>query len=381
MPVALGDLLSYGLTLLLSSGSAAPASQPATQPASQPALAQAPAVQIDHDAEVDGLEFPMEIKSSPGVTLAATLSVPTNAPNCPAVVLVSGSGPQDRDETLLGKKPFAVLTEELLRRGIATLRYDDRGVAESTGDFDSATTFDFADDAAAAVRALRDVDGIGPIGIVGHSEGGLIAPIVATREDDVDFIILLGGPTVPGHEVLARQQVDLLKASGLSDEHVRRIAEQSKVLFDAIRSDAADEIIRKAAANLVLVQVGLQPADEVPAPMETMVDELLKQLTSPWMKTFLAYDPGETLQAVDVPMLLVFGELDLQVSAEQNLAGLATLFPDEDDRPTSLVLPKMNHLFQVARTGSMAEYAGLGESMEDPLADELATWIKALDDE
>lgn len=267
------------------------------------------------------------------VVLAGTLTYPRNATKAPAVVLVTGSGPQNRDEELLGHKPFWIWADTLTKAGFAVLRYDDRGVAKSTGKFKGTTTADFALDAKAAVEYLRyrpDIDG-SKIVVMGHSEGGLIAPIVASEDEKLAGIVLLAGPGITGEAILRKQIPDLVKAAGASD---------------AI-----------AATQLASIEKEAQ--------------------TEPWLKFFWHYDPAPTIKKVKCPVLAINGELDLNVNADTNLAAIeAALKEGGNNRYLLRKLPKLNHLLQTAITGSGQEYAKIEETVAPLALDEVTAWLK-----
>ena len=322
--------------------------------------------------------FPYEaadvVFGSDGITLAGTLIVPDGSGPFPAAVLVSGSGPQDRDESLLGHKPFLVLADALARNGIATLRYDDRGVGGSTGDPLGATTVDLASDAKAAVDFLRDQPNIEAIGIIGHSEGGLIAPIVALDNADVAFVVLLAGPGLPGADVLLTQTEELMSAEGAPDSVV------------AWRMDWNDDVIAIAASDLesgdaaaAMWERLTEAAVDAPAGMEGLVTdagigEIVAAFTDPWMRFFLAYDPAPALGQISVPVLAMIGSLDLQVSAAENIPALEEALSGNGDA-TVKTLPGLNHLFQNASTGAVSEYAVIDETFDPDTMQTTADWI------
>lgn len=301
-----------------------------------------------------------------GVTLAGTLTVPEGKGPFPAVVLISGSGPQDRDETLLGHKPFLVVADHLTRRGIAVLRYDDRGTAKSTGDFATATSDDFATDALAAFLWLKDRKEIDRrrVGLVGHSEGGLIAPMVAADVPAVAFTVLLAGPAVDGEAILVEQARLISLASGAPAEAAAAQNAIFATAVAAIAANASDPAKAKSEAEAALVAGGVPKAQaEVQA----------AQLTTPWFLRFLTYDPAPALQRGGQPMLALFGEKDLQVPPLQNAEVLKRLRPTAEVE----VVPSLNHLFQTAKTGSPGEYAEIEETMSPAVLDRVATWISA----
>lgn len=316
--------------------------------------------------------FPYEARpvtfdgGAPGVKLAGTLTVPPGAGPFPAVVLISGSGPQDRDETLMGHKPFLLLADTLTRRGVAVLRYDDRGTAQSTGTFGTALGRDFADDAAAAHAWLRTQPGIDParVGLMGHSEGGLIAPQVAGRDPAVAFVVLLAGPGVPGREIMQVQRRAVLRAMGLPPAAVESAAAQGDALDAAILASLSPEAARTEARRL-LTAAGV--------PAET-VEGQVAMLASPWYRDFLAHDPRPALKALKVPVLALNGSVDAQVVASQNLPALREALAGN---PAAEVveLPGLNHLFQTSATGDPGEYGNLPETMSPAALKVISDWI------
>jgi hypothetical protein len=317
------------------------------------------------------------VASVAGVRLAGTLTLPEGRGPFPAVVLVSGSGPQDRDETLLGHRPFAVLADHLARRGIATLRYDDRGTARSTGDFAAATSADFADDAEAAVRWLRARPEVARdrVGIAGHSEGGLVAPLVAARTRDVAFIVLLAGPGLPGDSILLLQQGLIARAQGMPAPTVDQLVATNRRFFAAVRAgrDSADAARRVSA--LVDEVVGGLPEGQRDA-QRTQLGGGARQLLAPWMRWFIAHDPRPALRRVQVPVLALNGALDLQVPPRENLEAIGAALREAGNRDVTLAeLPQLNHLFQTARTGAPSEYATITETFAPAALERVSTWI------
>ena len=311
--------------------------------------------------------------SAAGVTLAGTLTLPEGNGPFPAVVLVTGSGPQDRDETLLGHKPFLVLSDHLTRAGIAVLRYDDRGVGGSTGEFASATSRDFASDALAAVAFLHARRDMGAVGIVGHSEGGLVGPMAAAESDAVDFVVMLAGPGITGREIVQLQSALIARADGASEETVRANNATQAELFDIVAAEPDPQAaLPRLRAALEKASAALPPGQATPEAMEAQI----AQLNSPWFRFFLTYDPRPTLARVDVPVLALNGSLDLQVPAEVNLREVgAALAAGHNQDATTRLLPGLNHLFQRAETGSPSEYANIQETMNPVALDAVSSWI------
>jgi fermentation-respiration switch protein FrsA (DUF1100 family) len=307
------------------------------------------------------------------ITLGGTLVIPEGAGPFPVAVLISGSGQQDRDESIMGHKPFLVMADWLARQGIATLRYDDRGVGESGGNPMGATTADFAEDARAAVVFLAGDERFSAVGLIGHSEGGLIAPLVAAQAD-VAFTVLLAGPGVSGADVLARQTEDLMLAEGVS-----RSAVDWRVGWGT-------EIIALAASDMDSAEVAAQirrvmstAAAEVPQGHEQTVsdaaiEETVAGFTDPWMRYFLAYDPQPALEALAIPVLALIGDLDLQVSAELNIPALETALAGNADA-TVTELDGINHLFQTATTGAVSEYGQIEETFAPQAMALVSGWI------
>lgn len=317
-----------------------------------------------------------------GVTLAGTLTVPKGKGPFPAVVLVSGSGPQDRDESLMGHRPFAVLADQLARAGIASLRYDDRGVKGSTGAFATATSLDFADDAEGAVRFLKGRPGIAPgrIGIAGHSEGGLIAPIVAARSRDVGFLVLLAGTGVPGEQVIVAQGAAIMRAQGLPEEEVRgNTALQVKVLEIARTTPRAEEAAPRIAAAVDAHVATLAPEKRAAFDgLRKTLDAQIAQFSNPWFRFFLTYDPRTSLSRVRVPVLVLNGGRDLQVLPGQNVPEIErALLRAGNPRVVVRVLPGLNHLFQHCRTGSPDEYGQIEETFAPEAIRQIVAFVRS----
>ncbi len=302
-----------------------------------------------------------------GDTLAATMTVPQGKGPFPAVLLICGSGPHDRDETLLDHKPFLVLSDYLTRKGVLVLRADKRGVGKSTGSYATATSADFADDAEAGVRYLKARAEADPhrIGLIGHSEGGTIAPMVAVRDRDVAFVVLMAGTAVPGDQILAEQHRLISLANGEPTEKVAKENAQEKELLAEIAKEKDDAAVEKLMREKL--------AGQVP---DAQIGAQVKTLTSPWFRYFLAYDPGPTLRKVQCPLLALSGSLDLQVPPAQNLPVMRKALEEGGNKHFEIdELPGLNHLFQTAKTGSPAEYAEIEETIAPVALDKIATWI------
>jgi len=303
-----------------------------------------------------------------GISLAGTLTMPESGAPHAAVILVTGSGPQNRDGELFGHKPFWVIADHLTRHGIAVLRYDDRGVGASSGNFATATSADFASDAAAAFKFLKGNPGIDPgrIGLLGHSEGGMIAPMVAAVHEDVAFLVLLAAPGVPIDSLLLTQNRMLGKASGLSEDRLDANANINRRIYDLLREEP--EGLEEQLRALLSPVFGAQAS--------AALDQEMTRLTSPWMRYFIKHDPARCLRRVKCPVLALNGGNDLQVSPQENLSGIASALGSSGNATvTTKELPGLNHLFQQSRTGLPSEYGLITETISPVVLNEIREWI------
>ena len=320
-----------------------------------------------------------------GHTMAGTFTRPADGGPFPAVILISGSGPQDRNEALMGHRPFLVLADHLTRRGIAVLRYDDRGVGQSTGAFATAITPDFASDALAAVAFLKtryDVNSAA-IGLAGHSEGGVVAPIAAAESDDVSYIVLMAGTGVNGERILYAQAALILRAGGATEEEIASNRARQERIFEVLKSEpvleragqAIEAIIRaslETATDAELAQAGITDS----ASAETVIAAQVQQLNTPWFRYFLTYEPAEMIEQVTVPVLAINGEKDLQVPYEENLREIeAALQRGGNTRYEIRAFPDLNHLFQHSETGAPSEYQAIEETWSVEVMEVIADWI------
>ena len=316
---------------------------------------------------------------SGNVTLAGTLTIPEGTGPFPAALMITGSGAQDRNEEIFQHKPFWVIADHLSRRGIAVLRVDDRGVGESTTDANpnDDTSHDFARDVEAGVDFLRSQPRINPdaIGLIGHSEGGVIAPIVASRNPDVAFIILMAGTGVRGDELLLAQTAAIMQADGASDDELTATAHTNRKLFATL----LDESLEPAEAERQMrAVIEADPAFAMATPEEQQAGMALAiaQLNTPWMKAFAQHDPTTSLKLVTCPVLAINGELDLQVPWQQNLPAIkAALESGGNTDVTTRTFPDLNHLFQHSETGLISEYGQIEETISPEVLDLLAVWI------
>ncbi len=301
------------------------------------------------------------------VTLAATLTIPQGKGPFPAVVLITGSGPQDRDESLLGHKPFLVLSDYLTRHGIAVLRADDRGTAKSTGNFQTATTADFATDTEAGIAYLKTHPEINlhKIGLIGHSEGGIIAPMIAARNKDVAFIVMMAGSGVRGDEILVAQVQAIAESSGKSHEEAVKEGAKQRELLTLVENEKDPAVLEKELKEKM--------AGEVP---DAQIGAEIKALTTPWFRYFLTYDPATALRKVTCPVLAINGEKDRQVPPEQNLPAIRKALEEASNKHFEVdELPGLNHLFQTAKTGAPSEYAQIEETISPVALDKMTGWI------
>lgn len=311
------------------------------------------------------------VNEKEGNTLAGTLTIPEGEGPFPAMVLVSGSGQQNRDEELMNHRPFWVVADYLSRRGIAVLRYDDRGIGGSTGEVENATSMDFSYDAEAAFDYLRNRKEINAskVGILGHSEGGVINFMVAARRPEVAFLVSLAGPSVNGIEVLKEQQKAILRASGMPEEAVQFNSNTNTQMFDIIEASSsreeADSLLRQ-----LLKGWGYN---------EELTEQTVSQMASPWMYYFLRYDPTEAIIKTNCPALLLNGSKDLQVIASQNLSGYEKVITEHGKSNLTLrELPDLNHLFQHCETGSPNEYFEIEETISPEVLEMIVGFVKGI---
>lgn len=305
------------------------------------------------------------------VRLAGTLTLPEGPGPFPAAVLLSGSGPQDRDESVWEHRPFAVLADHLTRQGIAVLRFDDRGFAESTGDFASATISDFASDAEAAFAYLQahPATNAQATGLIGHSEGGIHAPLAAQGNPEIAFIILLAAPGTTGADLLYDQTQLIMAANGADDASLDTLGSTIRRLQSVLMAAGSPDEAR-TALDAVLTPADMMSMGNPP----DMRDLLIQQMTRQWYLDLLAYDPEPVLADVQQPVLAMNGTLDLQVPYHQNLSGIREALSANPD-VTIHALDDHNHLFQRAQTGTISEYAQIEETFAPDALDLISDWI------
>ena len=316
------------------------------------------------------------------ISLAGTLTLPEKEGNFPVVILISGSGAQNRDEELLGHKPFLVISDHLTKNGIAVLRYDDRGVGKSEGNFKIATSADFATDVESAIAYLKTRKEIDKkkIGLMGHSEGGLIAPMVASQSEDVSFIVLLAGTGLRGDKIILLQQALIAEADGTSDSGIKEATDAFTKAVDMVMKSDDDQKLKTDLTNFINELIENDPNAEIPGGMtkEDFVSTQVNEISSPWMKYFLKLDPAIAIEKVKCPVLAINGEKDLQVPPKENLEAIKTaLAKGGNEKVTTVELPNLNHLFQECETGSPKEYANIEQTISPTALTLILDWIKA----
>ncbi len=314
------------------------------------------------------------------IKLAGTLTLPNKEGNFPAAILISGSGPQNRNEEVFGHKPFLVLSDYLTKNGIAVLRFDDRGIGESTGDFKAATSLDFAKDVESAITYLKTRKEINPnkIGLIGHSEGGIIAPMVASESKDVDYIVLLAGLGIPADELLMLQGELLGKAYGINDSVLKISKTISNETYNIVKQNDQTEMIKQKLSEYLNTVLSENPNFPLPGGIdkEAYITLQIETLSSPWMSYFLKINPEPILKKVKCPVLALNGEKDLQVPPQENLNGIKVSLEEVGNKNITIKeLPDLNHLFQECKTGLPLEYSTLEQTFSPDAMKIVAEWI------
>jgi uncharacterized protein len=314
------------------------------------------------------------INTKSKLKIAGTLTIPKNAVSCPAVILISGSGAQDRDETIFEHKPFLVIADYLTRNGIAVLRVDDRGVGGSEGNISSATSEDFAGDVLAGIEFLKTRSEINhsKIGLIGHSEGGIIAPMAANQSDNVAFIILLAGPGISGEQIMYKQNDLVLKAAGMNEDVINQNRKLQEAIFNILlnEKDSAiqtDRLQRTYSGGMYQAMNYEQ---------KKAIDDQINAINNKWFRFFLTYDPYPTLTKVKCPVLALNGEKDLQVPAKQNLEVIEKALNEGGNKNfNTMEISNLNHLFQNCKTGAVSEYGEIEETFAPNVLAIINDWI------
>lgn len=317
-----------------------------------------------------------------GIELAGTLTFPREIGPFPAVVLISGSGPQDRDSTLAGHRTFLVLADYLTRRGIAVLRYDDRGCGKSGGSFHLANTADFAADALAAWEFLKRHDRIAPgrIGLIGHSEGALAATIIGPRQPEIAFMVFLAGSGIPGKQLLLSQIAAMARGRGVSEAALAKELRLNECLLRVIGQQddplrAESEMQREASRFLA----GINEAEmkELNVSSESLHQDIKAMIADfPWTRFIAAYDPAVDLGSIHCPLLALNGDKDTQVLADIHLPAIEKALRSGGNKEVTIEkMPGLNHLFQTAQTGLPREYGKIGETISPMVLQRIGDWI------
>jgi len=316
------------------------------------------------------------------INLAGTLTIPRGEGPFPAVILISGSGPQNRNEELMGHKPFLVIADYLTRNNIAVFRYDDRGVGKSQGDYIKSTSADLATDAEAAFNYLKSNSKIDPtrIGLIGHSEGGLIAPITVASNSGVAFIISLAGPGVTGEEILIRQGADISRVSGLDEKTIEKNIATNKKLFAVLKKEKDNKLAgEKMIAEYRKI---LKKQKSSPEDTENAVKAIEASLTGPsmpWLRYFIITDPQDFWKKVKCPVLALNGEKDLQVAADENLPAIEkSVKSGGNNNVKTIKFAGLNHIFQHCETGLPTEYREIEETFSPEVLMTMSDWIRDL---
>lgn len=322
----------------------------------------------------------VSFKNNSENSLKGTLSLPAKDGKFPVVVLITGSGPQNRDEELMGHKPFLVIADYLTRNGIAVLRYDERGVGQSEGDFRSSTTADFAEDVENAIiylKTRKEID-IKKMGLIGHSEGGIVASIVASKTKDINFIVLLASTGMSGDKVLLQQQELISSASGISKEEIEKTKKINSELFKLVLNAKDDQTLKMDIEKLLKVNLNEMTDSDTSKKManDEFISQQVNQLTSKWMRYFLKFDPSVVLEKVDCHVLAVNGAKDLQVAPKENLNAIQNALNKRGNKATIIMFPNLNHLFQECNTGLPIEYGQIEQTFSPFVLDEVTRWIK-----
>ncbi|RPI13176.1 MAG: alpha/beta hydrolase [Ignavibacteriae bacterium] len=315
-------------------------------------------------------------------TFAGTLTTPLIKGKHPAVIMITGSGAQNRDEEIFGFKIFRLIADNFTRNGIAVLRYDDRGIGGSKGkSVNESTTQEFAEDVVQAVKYLQTREDINSdqIGLCGHSEGGIIAPLAATMNNDIAFIVLIAGTSVKGMDIIREQTIMIMKANNASQEDIDMQLNLYDKLYNAIKTDTGWDELKEEIRKAILKDMKGE-TDSAKAKNEEMSAQIaemqIQGMRAPWFKFFADYDPYPALTKVKCPVLALFGEFDLQVLPAQNKEPMEEALGKSGTKDYKIiVIPTANHLFQSATTGSPEEYGSLPKEFVPGFLDSMTGWI------
>lgn len=321
--------------------------------------------------QIENISFPSLDKS---ITLSGTLTLPDDLKKHPAVVLIAGSGPSNRDEEIFGHKPFAVIADYLTRQGLAVLRYDKRGIGESTGSLREATTLNLAEDVEASIQFLRNHPNIqsNNIGLIGHSEGGIIAPMVASRDQAISFIVLLAAPGMTGKQILKKQNEESIQRSPITNDQKTKALNVAVQYLDYLAQTSSEGTSTEALHNTLDSIISINLAEDIFPQVSR--EEMIKSTNNNWIIYFLNLDPSEYLKKVHCPILALNGTKDIQVEANSNLERIESSVKNKELLTVKKYL-NLNHLFQKAETGAINEYAQIQETFSEDVLRDILTWI------
>lgn len=312
-----------------------------------------------------------------GITLAGTLTLPKKGTKCPAVVLVTGSGAQNRNSEIMGHKPFFVIADYLTRNGIAVLRCDDRGTAASKGNHATATNEDFARDTEAALAYLRSRKEINPTktGIIGHSAGGTIAFITAAKDPSVAFVVSLAGVAVQGDSLMLKQVELISKSQGMPDAMWPAMKPALRQRYSLLKqTDKTPEELQKELYADITKTISPEKLKDLNTVQQ--LSSQINTMTSPWYLHFMRYDPTKDLRKIKCPVLALNGEKDIQVDAAMNLTAIKQRIAGNGNKNVTIkVYPKLNHLLQTCEKGTLAEYGELEETISPEVLEDMKEWI------
>ncbi len=319
--------------------------------------------------------------SKANIVLSGTLTLPTHKKPGKIVILISGSGPQNRDEEVFNQRSFLVWSDWLTKQGIGVLRYDDRGVGKSTGQFSEATSLDFADDVESAIDFLKSREDLKnvSIGLIGHSEGGMIAPIVASRNDNVDFIVMLAGPGIPIDQLLIRQVEDIMILERVPENIIHLTVETFKKSLSYLKDNSFQnkEQVAEGLREILKAEYDKYPeGTEEKSKPEIKIDTEVKQLTNNWFRYFVSYIPSKFLESVTCPVLAMNGTLDCQVNYKSNLVAIQEALENADNKNVVIEpMEGLNHILQRAETGAVSEYGKIDETINPAALLKVSSWI------
>lgn len=336
---------------------------------------QTPKAPFDYNSEDVTFINPIDLN-----TLAGTLTTPKNKKNFPVVVLITGSGQQNRDEEIFGHKSFWVIADDFAKKGIAVLRLDDRGIGGSNkGNNTTPTSQNFATDINAAVNFLA-LKGYKNIGLAGHSEGGMIAPMVASQNNKVKFVVSMAGPGIPIEELLQLQSRAVAKLDGASDANLKMNEELNRKLYAVIKNPKSNDL-KSEIKTILSEELKKLPKEQLPpeSEIEKMLESEAKQISNPWFVYFLKFNPDDYWSKLKIPVLALNGSLDSQVTSKENLAGIKSSLEKAKNKSFEIIeFPNLNHPFQEAKTGAVSEYAEIEQTISPTVLDKMSTWILKL---